>query len=358
MKKAVIVIPSLNPDNRLTTYCEDLIKAGFTRIILIDDGSDAMHRPVFDALSEKKECIILRHAVNLGKGRALKNAINTFLNFEDVDDFCGIITADSDGQHSVADVVRIQEAMADGENKLFLGTRDFDLSHVPTKSRLGNKITRTIFRLLYGAKLRDTQTGLRGIPTAILPKYIDLYGERYDYETAMLIATSHYNIEFEEIIIETIYENNNEGSHFNPIRDSFSIYKLLFGTFFKYIFSSFLSFLIDIGLFKLLLSIITGLALSDGRRIVIATVVARVFSSLFNFTVNKNIVFKADGKNGILLLKYYILCIIQMGCSAGLVTLIFNYLPIPETIIKVVVDAVLFVISYQIQRIFIFKEKN
>lgn len=358
MRNAVVIIPALNPDDRLVSYCEDLINAGFSRIILIDDGSSAEFRPIFDSLAKKEECVLLRHAINLGKGRALKNALNLFLNFEDVDQFCGVVTADADGQHSVKDVIRLQEVMANGCNKLILGSRDFDLSHVPKSSKFGNKLTRTLFRLLHGAKLIDTQTGLRAIPTSIVPSYLDLDGERYEYETAMLIATARNNIGFEEVLIETIYENNNECSHFNPIRDSYLIYKLLLGTFFKYILSSLLSFLIDIGLFQLVLSIVAGSALSDSRRIVVATVISRVFSSLFNFTVNKTVVFKSSGKGGLMMLKYYILCLIQMGCSAGLVAAIFSVTPLPETLIKVIVDAILFIISYQIQHRFIFKEKK
>lgn len=361
MKKAVIIIPALNPDDRLISYCDDLIAAGFNRLLLIDDGSDAEHRRIFDALSDKPECVIFRHAINLGKGRALKNAFNLYLNMEDKDDYCGVITADADGQHTVKDVIRLQEKMAEGCNKLILGARDFDADNVPPKSKFGNKCTRAVFKMLHGAKLQDTQTGLRGVPNAIVAKYVDLYGERFEYETAMLITTAREKIGFEEVIIDTVYENNNEGTHFHPIRDSYAIYKLLLGTFFKYIISSLLSFIIDIGLFKLFLAVFAAAVLGDSKRIVIATVLARILSSLFNFTVNKNVVFNAGGKsgaeNGSMLVKYYTLCIIQMACSAGLVALIFNALHLPETVIKVCVDTVLFLISYQIQRRLIFKEQ-
>lgn len=356
MRNAVIIIPALNPDEKLIKYCNDLIEADFQKIILVDDGSDEEHRPVFDTLKALPQCSVLRHAVNLGKGRALKNAFNYFLNMENRDNFSGVITADSDGQHRVEDVIKIQEALSAVGEVLILGARDFNSDNVPPKSRFGNKNSIFLLRLLHGMKLQDTQTGLRGIPTTILPKYLDIFGERFEYETGMLVATARCGIKYLEIPIETIYENENKGTHFRPIKDSLAVLSVLLGTFFKYMISSILSFLIDIGIFKLMLVIIASLNLSDGKRILIATVVSRVLSSLFNFTVNKNVVFDSKANKGILLLKYYILCVIQMGCSAGLVTGLFMLTHLPETVVKIIIDAILFIISYHIQRKFIFNK--
>ena len=356
MKEAVVVIPALNPDSRLIEYCEKLAEAGFSRIVVIDDGSDEIHRPVFDALEQAGKIVLLRHAVNLGKGRALKTAFNYFLNCADKEKFCGVITVDSDGQHGVPDVIKIKEELNYNSENLILGVRDFDKENVPFKSRYGNKCTRFIFRLLHGAKLTDTQTGLRGIPTDIVAKYIDVFGERFEYETAMLITTAHNSIEFKEISIETIYENDNKGTHFNPVRDSWAIYKLLFGTFLKYIMSSLLSFLVDIGFFRLFLMFFTMQGFQANNRIIAATIIARIISSLLNFSINKNVVFRTNGNNIKYLIKYYVLCLVQMACSAGLVAILFGILPFSETPIKIIVDAFLFVISYQIQHRLIFRE--
>ena len=359
MKNAVIIIPALNPDERLITYCKELVAVGFDRLLMVDDGSDEEHRKIFDELEKMPQCVIFRHAINLGKGRALKNALNCFMNMKDRDNYCGVITADADGQHTVEDVLKLQDKMAGGCKKLILGARDFDADNVPPKSKFGNKCTRTVFKMLHGVRLQDTQTGLRGIPTEIIPKYLDLFGERFEYETGMLITTAREKIGFEEVIINTVYENNNEGTHFNPIRDSFAIYKLLLGTFIKYIISSLLSFIIDIGLFKIFLLVFATVA--DSARIIVATVMARIFSSLFNFSVNKNVVFDtgktSGGESRVMLVKYYVLCVLQMACSAGAVALLFKVCHIPETVIKICVDTVLFLISYQIQRRLIFKEQ-
>jgi len=359
---SAIIIPALDPDEELFGYVESLIEAGFDKVILVDDGSDAEHRKVFDRLETLKECFVLRHAINLGKGRGLKNAFNFFLNLPDVSDYCGVITADADGQHKCEDIIRIadklEENSKNGMNSLILGVRDFNLDNVPWKSRFGNKSTITVFRLLHGVKLKDTQTGLRGIPTGIIPDYLELFGERFEYETNMLIVAARSESGIEEIAIETIYENENAGTHFNPIKDSWAIYKLLFGTFFRYVISALSSFVVDILLFKLALVLLKK---GDFDRIdasdiiVISTVAARIFSSLYNYAVNKNYVFENRKKGLSFIVKYYILAALQLLCSAYGVAWLFGITGLPEVLVKCVVDAVLFIISFQIQKRIIFK---
>ena len=358
-QSAAIIIPALDPDAKMAAYVEELIEAGFDRIILVNDGSDEEHSKVFDDLKSHQECVVLRHVINLGKGRGLKNAFNYFLGMDDVNKYCGVITVDSDGQHTVADVLKIATKMQNNSDEhrdsLVLGCRNFDLSHVPFKSRYGNKITIATFRLLHGVKLSDTQTGLRGIPTSLIPAYIDLAGERFEYETNMLIVSARSGIGITEVPIETVYMDNNAGTHFNPFRDSVAIYKLLFGTFFKYILSSLSSFVIDIALFQFVLMLTKGGSLGEAKAILVSTVVARVFSSMYNYLINRNIVFHSSSNSAASLIEYYILCVLQMACSAGLVVVFYNILGIPETVVKLIVDFVLFLFSYQIQKRFIFK---
>ncbi len=353
-KNSVIIIPALNPDPKLVSYCQALVEAGFHKLILVNDGSADEYASVFFELDKMQECTVLTHAINLGKGRALKNALNFFLSSSDCKDYCGVITADSDGQHTVEDILKLHEELTLGKEELILGYRDFDSSNVPPKSKFGNKLTCFFFKLLHGAKLKDTQTGLRAIPTSLVNVYLDLSGERFEYETNMLIVTAMKHIPFCEIEIQTVYLNENKGTHFNPIRDSIAIYKLLFSTFIKYTIVSLSSFILDIAIFQFILMLTGNLA--ETVRIFAATLIARILSSIYNFLMNKGVVFQKKERGIAMVIKYYILCVVQMGCSAGLVLLLYRYLFIPETIVKVVVDTMLFVVSYQIQKRFIFKK--
>lgn len=351
--RAVIIIPALNPPESLITYCRCLLQAGFFKIILIDDGSCEQYKDLFSEISDLNGCSVLRHVINLGKGRSLKDAFNHFLNMEDFREYPGVITVDSDGQHAIEDVLAVNEEMKKDKRELILGVRDFRGNNVPSKSSFGNRLTCKVFQLLHGARLKDTQTGLRGIPTELLKEYLPLQGERFEYETNMLIATAMNQIPFYEIDIQTIYVDGNKETHFNPIRDSLAIYRLLFFTFIKYTIASLSSFVLDIALFQFIL-MLTG-SIEEALRIGIATIISRMISSIYNFFVNKNIVFRKNGKNIGLMIKYYCLCILQMGCSAGLVLLFYKMLGVPETIVKIVVDTALFMISYRIQKGLIFK---
>ena len=355
--KVAVIIPTLDPPTDFMSYCASLVQGGIERIIIIDDGSrDKANFDLQKLGAYADQVVLLKHYVNLGKGRALKNAINYFMNMEDVADFCGLITVDSDGQHSVDDVFKMKSALIADQDKLVLGVRDFGGKDVPFKSSFGNKATRQIFRLLHGVKVRDTQTGLRAISTKLAPLYINLFGERFEYEMNMLIFSARNNIPIVEVPIQTIYQEKNAGTHFRPLQDSFAIYKLLFGTFFKYILSSFSAFIVDILLFRMVFFLSGNTLWEQTRRVFLATIIARIFSGLYNYLVNRNLVFQSRKSARITFIEYFTLWAVQMLLSATLVAFLLNIFGISETIIKILVDSCLFVISFHIQRKLIFKE--
>ena len=148
--------------------------------------------------------------------------------------------------------------------------------------------------------ITDTQTGMRGIGNRILKSYLTLAGERFEYETNMLIEALHTHTPVKEIGIQTVYIDENSGTHFRPLADSAAIYRQIFSTFFKYTLASLSSFLIDYGIYSLLILLLQVMPLA--ARIWIAAAAARILSSLYNYAVNRNIVFKScpdqahDGK--------------------------------------------------------------
>lgn len=351
--KVLIVIPALNPDSGLIGYVDTLLSHGYEDILVVDDGSRTDCRFIFDAIEKKNGCRILRHEVNLGKGRALKDAMKFFLDECDKDKIGGIITVDSDGQHTVEDVNKVAVCMEENPDSFILGARDFYSGGVPPKSLFGNRCTRIALKLFIGGDIHDTQTGLRGIPASLVERFSTLRGDRFEYETVQLIDAIHSGIDIKEVSIQTIYINNNSETHFNPIKDSIKIYRVIFGTFIRYALSSLSSFVVDYGVFCGMFYVLSGSA-SEIRAIWISTAVARVISSLFNYTVNKKLVFRS-GRGIETLFMYYGLCIVQMACSAALVNLASAVLPVQ--IAKIIVDTLLFMISYRVQKRFIFGEK-
>lgn len=341
MKDIFIIIPTLNPDlDLMKPFIKELHKE-FNNILVVDDGSKEEFRSYYKEL-EKDNIIVLRHYINLGKGRALKDAYNYLLN--NYPNLKGVVCADCDGQHLVKDIKALAEATLSNPNALIMGCRNFDDKSVPLRNKTGNKITRYVMNLFVGVKVSDTQTGLRALSKDVMIKLLDSNGERFNYETTVLVDTVLKEIPIVEVPISTVYlPGSNKGSHFNVVKDSISIYK----TFIKYIIGSLSSFIIDIVLFNLFNNILS---------IIIATIIARIISSLYNYFINSKLVFKNASKTSII--KYFILVVIQMFASAYIVNFISNIVSINTTLIKIIVDIIIFIVNYYVQNKFIFRSNK
>lgn len=341
-----VIIPAYNPDKELfLKFIKEVIE-NFSKVVVINDGSNRNCNSIFDEIKLIDNNIqVLKHNVNLGKGRALKTAFNFVLN--NYSDCIGIVAADCDGQHGIKDVMNCAEELKKNQSSLILGVRDFNKKDVPFKSRYGNKITRTIFKLFIGLNIKDTQTGLRAMNTDLMKIFMNTKGERYEFETNMLIECKQSNISIVQIPISTIYIEKNQTSKFNPLKDSLTIYKL----FAKYIVSALSSFVIDIVLFNIFLMMLIKYTVPHG--IIIATIAARIISSLCNFKINAKMVFK--NMNNKSLIRYTILVLVQMAVSALCVSYASKVIPINITIIKIIVDVLIFVVNFVVQREFVFK---
>ena len=356
---AVILIPSLEPDDRLPAYIRRLKEGGFAHIVVVDDGSSASYQPIFEEIERTEDTTVLHHEQNKGKGIALKTGYRWIM--ENLGDrITGVITADADGQHTVEDCLKLAEKLEDGERALYLGSRDFNRENIPPKSRFGNKLTSIVFRLLYGQYLPDTQTGLRAFRKEDLQFMADVEGARFEYEMKVLIACSRARIPIIAVPIETIYENENEGTHFHPIRDSVRIYKVILGSFFKFMASSLICVAIDQGIFNLLNLVVfaTG-TVKSGKIILISTVVARVISACVNFMLNRKLVFKDKGHAGKAFTRYVILSVAIMLASAG-GTWLLGKTGMSSTVAKLITDTLLYFASYRFQERWVFRgdERN
>ena len=117
--ETAIVIPALNPDERMITLVRELTEAGFENIILVDDGSEISNRKYFKTCKEEYNCRILRHVINFGKGIALKSAFNHIL--DNRPDINGTVTVDCDGQHVIEDILTCARLVHEHPDHLILG---------------------------------------------------------------------------------------------------------------------------------------------------------------------------------------------------------------------------------------------
>lgn len=361
LSRISVVLPSLDPDEKLVAVIDGLLQYGFTDIILVNDGSKPENLHYFtEAAAAHPEIHLLTHEVNRGKGAALKNAFRWFL--QNRPDGLGVVTVDGDNQHHPEDTRACCEHMLD-TGHCTLGCRDFTLDHVPARSRFGNHTTSLVFKLFCGMTISDTQTGLRAIPRDALETLVNVSGDRFEYETNMLLAFKDNGIPFDEVKIRTVYIEENKSSHFRVFHDSWRIYKLILAHFFRYTLSSLVSAVVDTAAYSLLGKLfshfLTGFSLTAA-----AGVLARVISSLLNFFMNKKLVFKTHVDTKKAMLRYYCLALPQMGVQVLLTQGVYYLLHISDkantlrTLIYAIVMVVLYFISYMIQQRWVFAPRK
>ena len=362
-QECCVLIPSLSPDERLPAYVKDLLAADFQLSLVVDDGSKEEYQPIFDEIAGWERCHVLHHEVNRGKGAALRTGFAYIKEHTAIE---GIITADSDGQHTVPDTLNLAAEMSEKE-ELLLGSRDFSRNsvQVPPKSRAGNRITSCVFRVLYGRWLPDTQTGLRAFRRSLIDFMLGVTGDRFEYEMNQLIHCAVKKVPMRPLPIDTVYHDENKGTHFHPIRDSWRIYKLLLGNFFKFISASCVSTIVDLLLFTLLGLLITFLPANApffgttlDLNTLVCAIVARICSATVNFKLNQSFVFHLKKSSGAAW-RYIILCGVVMIASALSTSVLKTLLPfIHPTLIKGVVDMILFFLNYRVQRAWVFPPEN
>lgn len=355
MRNYAIIIPVLNPTEKLIDYVKELLDNGAYKIIIVNDGSDKDSETIFSMLSSLERCTVLTHEHTKGKGSALKTAFQYFLKYHR--DLVGVITVDADGRYSIEDVCKVAKELQTSNKGIVLGVRDFSKKSVSFLSRVGNKTTSFLFRLLYGSRLRDVQTGLRGIHTNEILKVVALKGERSDYETNMLIHAKKSNAKISEIPIQTNYINHNIDSPYPSIVDSLKVISILFTGLLKYSFITIASGLIDIVSFIVLVSLIFG-EYPLHLRLFLSTVIARILSSTFNFYMNRNVVFHSENRLRESIIKYYLL-FLGLIFSSYLIVMFMNLiLGIHVVLAKIIVDSILGMISFNLQLNWVFNNKT
>lgn len=344
MKTFSILIPAYNPGKKLIDLVVRLAsEACVSGIIIVNDGSQESFSPVFSSLLTLGSKIsVLKHAINLGKGAALRTGLNYAYNHFSND--VGVVTADADGQHAVEDILRIGHELVNSPNALIIGTRQFNQQpekKIPLRNRIGNICTTQIFKLIVGQKVSDTQSGLRGIPRHLITTLLKINNNGYEFELSMLIYCKHLQLQIREIPIKTIYFDNQD-SHFNPLIDSLKIYFVLF----RFLLLSFFTFLLDFSVFAIFSL--------QGFSILISHTIGRVIAIAFNYPLAKKMVFHCQTKGRYQFSKYISLVILNCIISFSLINFFISYFSASPIIIKILVESMFCIVNFAIQRDFIF----
>ncbi len=335
----VVLIPAYQPGPDFPGLIEGLVRLGVERIFVVDDGSGFRFRDRFEEAAAHPQVRIVRHAINLGKGAALKTGINAILcDFPAVQT---IVTADADGQHAPEDILAVAQKACANPGALVLGSRVF-ADDVPFRSKLGNNATKIVLRIVAGQNLSDTQTGLRAIPAHLLPDLLRIPSQGYEFELDMLLLSRNRRLRILEKPIRTIYLDGNASSHFNPLLDSMRIYFVLL----RFAMISMCTAVLD----NLLFSAVYAYTGSKGA----GQVVGRLGAMAFNFTSVKRMVFNTRGRVWREFLQYTALVAVSGTVSYLMIVLFTSRFGMGVLKSKLLAEGILFLANFLVQRDIIF----
>lgn len=333
-----VLIPAYQPDARLPRLILELHRADpSSKIVVVDDGSGQKFSDIFEA-SATAGAHVISYESNRGKGYALREGFTWIRDVASDSQEC-VVTADADGQHTLNDIFRVGRTCTDTGTSV-LGVREF-VGNVPARSRIGNTATSALFWLATGWKLKDTQTGLRAFPVALLPALLEVQGDRYEYELRVLLHLAKFRHPVTQIPIETIYEAGNPTSHFHPLQDSARIWAPLL----KFAASSGVATIIDYVL-VLVLNALTG-------ALFFPVIAARLVSASVNFAMNRR-VFEATGvplrRSA---LRYAALAVAVIAGSYTILAVLTG-IGMPLWIAKIIADTTMYLVSYSAQSRYVF----
>ncbi len=341
--RRIAVIPAYEPENRILDLLACAVQQNFTCIV-VDDGSGGAYAALFE--QARSYAHVISYAENHGKGYAMKQAFSYIWEHYGNED-CSVVVLDCDGQHRINDAVKLCELVEQDHGIYALGSRKQSAAS-PLRSRFGNAVTRKVFQVVTGQKIYDTQTGLRASHISLIPALLEVPGERYEYEMNVLMEFARRSIPLREVPIATIYIDHNAGSHFHAIRDSVRVYKEIV----KFSASSLAGFGVDYLCYSLFLLLM-------GRKYTLAAnVLARVISATVNFTLNRNLVFRTREPLLRSAVKYFLLAACILLCNTGLLHVLLQILHMNPYLAKIIVELILFSVSWIMQRTVVFRSSG
>lgn len=203
-KKIAAIMPAWNEEKHISEVIKRVKAVAIKNkleldLIVVDDGSTD------NTSKESKKAkadFVLKHIINLGKG----NAARTGCDFAYKEKYTTIILMDSDGQHEPEDIPRFLEALKNTD--IVYGYRTSE-GKSPMLMNIGNWGLTFLTKIMFGSKIRDTQSGYRAFRKKIY-KQIRWESKQYGMETEMIVNAK--GLKYKEIPIKTIYLDNYKGT--------------------------------------------------------------------------------------------------------------------------------------------------
>ncbi|MBI2142773.1 glycosyltransferase family 2 protein [Candidatus Woesearchaeota archaeon] len=197
-----VIIPGHNESGNIGAVLEKAKKfCAAGRIVVVDDGS----RDGTAAEAERHGVTVLRHAINLGKGAALR----TGGQYSCRRGAEALVFMDSDGQHDPEDLPRLLEALKDSD--IVFTFRERKSMHMPMVKKFGNWFIDAMMRLLFRINVQDTQCGYKAMTRKAYER-LGLISNDYSIESEIAAKTGKYKLKFTQLPIKTIYADRYKGT--------------------------------------------------------------------------------------------------------------------------------------------------
>jgi glycosyltransferase involved in cell wall biosynthesis len=195
-KRVVVVIPAYNEEQTIGGVIRGLKQRGFTRLIVVDDGSSDRT----GELAFREGGIRLRHIINRGLGGALGTGISAALRLgAEI-----IVTFDADGQHDPNDIRRLLEPIERGEAEVVIGSRMLDPLGMPYRRRLANWTANVVTYLLFGGWTTDSQSGLRAFSSRAAAQ-IQITTPGMEVSSEIIAEMVRKHLTWKEVPVKAIY---------------------------------------------------------------------------------------------------------------------------------------------------------
>jgi glycosyltransferase involved in cell wall biosynthesis len=209
------VIPTFNNKNTIKEVALGCQKY-LAQVLVVDDGSTDTD---IQALFNGTKIQVIKHVKNLGKGQALRSA----LDFIQKQAGKFMLTIDADGQHYPEDIDKFITALKEDPTSIIIGCRDFQQKNIPEKSQFGRAFSNFWLRLETGNIIKDSQSGFRCYPVKYISQ-IKTRGNYYDFETEILARACWAGIRLTEVPVKVFYPQASlRVSSFHPFVDNLRI---------------------------------------------------------------------------------------------------------------------------------------
>lgn len=200
-QKALIIIPAYNEEEVLGGVIRNIkselqsVKSLNADVIVVNDGSSDNTKTVAE-----KSTTTISHMVNMGSGAATR----TGLEYAKRNNYDYAVTIDADGQHLASDLTKVINKLINEDYDLVIGSRLLSVEGMPTHRVFGNKLLNLVTGIIFGVRVTDSQSGLKGFSRKAIEK-IDIRSNGFEFCSEIVWRAKQANLKIIEVPIKAVY---------------------------------------------------------------------------------------------------------------------------------------------------------